>query len=76
MPNQRNVPGPFWVNQECICCSVCSELASAHFRLADDETQNIVYQQPETEEEYQTCKEAQENCPVEAIEEQATPACF
>jgi len=68
-PRPGNVPGRFYVNTECITCSVCADVAPAHFRLGDDEEGNIVYRQPETAAEAQACREALEGCPVEAITE-------
>lgn len=62
-----NVPGKFYVDRECILCSVCSDAAPNNFRMADDEDHDIVYKQPENEEEVAQCYEAMENCPVEAI---------
>ena len=57
----------FFVDRECILCSVCDEVAPKNFRLSDDETHDVVYKQPETEEELEECIEALESCPVDAI---------
>ena len=57
----------FYVDKECIICSVCSDCAPANFRMSDDEDHDIVYKQPENEEELDQCYEAMESCPVEAI---------
>ena len=57
----------FYVDKECILCSVCSDCAPDNFRVSDDEDHDIVYKQPENEEELDRCYEAMENCPVEAI---------
>tara|TARA_B100000700_G_scaffold181423_1_gene200160 strand:- start:377 stop:613 length:237 start_codon:yes stop_codon:yes gene_type:complete len=62
-----NVPGKFYVDMECILCSVCSDCAPKNFRISDEEDHDIVYKQPETPEELEQCYEAMENCPVEAI---------
>ncbi len=62
-----NVPGKFYVDQECILCSVCTDAAPNNFRMSDDEDHDIVYKQPEDDEEVAQCIEAMENCPVEAI---------
>ncbi|TVQ88781.1 MAG: ferredoxin [Deltaproteobacteria bacterium] len=62
-----NVPGKFYVDQECILCSVCSDAAPNNFRMSDDEDHDIVFKQPENDEELAQCYEAMENCPVEAI---------
>ena len=59
----------FYVDKECILCSVCSDAAPNNFRMSDDEDHDICYKQPEDEEELEQCFEALENCPVEAIGE-------
>jgi len=59
----------FYVDMECILCSVCSDAAPNNFRMSDDEDHDICYKQPENAEEYEECEEAMENCPVEAIGE-------
>lgn len=57
----------FYVDHECILCSVCSDAAPNNFRMSDDEDHDICYKQPDGEEELAQCYEALENCPVEAI---------
>jgi ferredoxin len=57
----------FYVDRECILCSVCSDAAPHNFRMSDDEDHDICFKQPETEKELRQCWEAMENCPVEAI---------
>lgn len=57
----------FFVDKECILCSVCSDAAPNNFRMSDQEDHDICYKQPENAEELAQCREAQENCPVEAI---------
>jgi ferredoxin len=69
-PTERgNAPGPFHVDAECVCCSVCSTLAPAHFRPSDDDWGHIVYQQPATPAETALCRDAAASCPVESIHE-------
>jgi len=57
----------FYVDMECILCSVCSDAAPNNFRMSDDEDHDICYKQPVDEDELAACEEAMENCPVEAI---------
>ena len=64
---EDNVPGKFYVDKECILCSVCSDAAPNNFRMSDDEDHDICYKQPESDEELNQCYEALEDCPVEAI---------
>jgi ferredoxin len=62
-----NVPGKFYVDKECILCSVCSDAAPNNFKMSKEEDHDVVYKQPENEGELAQCYEAMENCPVEAI---------
>jgi ferredoxin len=57
----------FFVDKECILCSVCSDAAPKNFRMSDDEDHDICFKQPANEEELAQCYEAMDNCPVEAI---------
>ena len=57
----------FYVDKECILCSVCGDAAPNNFRMSDDEDHDICYKQPDSEDELEECYEALENCPVEAI---------
>lgn len=66
--HNENVLGDFWVNDQCIDCGLCYEVAPKTFRIASDGSQSIVYQQPTTDKEIADAQEALECCPVEAIE--------
>ncbi len=57
----------FYVDRECILCSVCEEVAPNNFRMNDDENHDICFKQPENETELEDCYEAMDSCPVEAI---------
>ena len=63
----ENVPGKFYVDDQCIDCDLCRETAPANFKRNDDGGHSYVYKQPEAPEEEGLCKEAMEGCPVEAI---------
>ena len=45
----------FYVDMECILCSVCSDAAPNNFRMSDDEDHDICQKQPETAEELAQC---------------------
>jgi ferredoxin len=62
-----NVPGPYYVDSQCIDCDLCRQTAPANFERNEDEGYSYVHKQPETEEESEQCQEALEECPVEAI---------
>jgi len=59
----------FYVDKECILCSVCSDAAPNNFRMSDAEDHDICFKQPENPDEVAQCREAASNCPVEAIGE-------
>ena len=63
---EANVVGKFYVDTECIDCNLCRETAPENFTNHED-GYSYVYKQPENQEEEESCKEAMENCPVEAI---------
>ena len=62
-----NVPGPFYVDDQCIDCDACRTVAPLCFSRNDDGGYSFVSKQPESNEEEQHCREALEGCPVEAI---------
>lgn len=62
-----NVPGAYYVDSQCIDCDLCRTTAPNNFKQNEDEGYSYVYKQPENEEEAKLCKEALEECPVEAI---------
>ena len=52
--------------ETCIGCGLCAETCPDVFEMNDDKAQVKVSEVPESALE--TCKEAAENCPVEAIQ--------
>ena len=52
--------------ETCIGCELCAETCPEVFEMNDDKAQVKVDEVPENVRE--TCKEAAENCPVEAIQ--------
>lgn len=63
----ENVPGKFYVDEQCIDCDLCRETAPDHFGRNEDDGYTFVTKQPANEEETALCMEALESCPVEAI---------
>ena len=63
----ENIPGAYYVDNQCIDCDLCRETAPASFKRNDDGGYSFVYKQPESTEEQKLAKEAMEGCPVEAI---------
>lgn len=68
----ENVPGKYYVNESCIGCSICVEIAPDSFRSNLQEGYEYVFKQPETESEEKRCIEAMEICPVSAIGDDGT----
>lgn len=62
-----NVPGKFYVDDQCIDCDLCRETAPDNFMRNEDGGYSYVFTQPATADEEVLCKEAMEGCPVEAI---------
>ena len=52
--------------ETCIGCGLCAETCPEVFEMNDDKARVIV--DPVPENSIGTCKEAAENCPVEAIQ--------
>ena len=72
MPNAANrfhdnIAGKWYVDDQCIDCDLCNEIAPTNFKGNDEEGHSFVFKQPETPEEEQQAQEAKESCPVEAI---------
>lgn len=62
-----NVPGRYYVDEQCIDCDLCRETAPENFKRNEDGGYSFVYRQPGNDEQEQQCREAMEGCPVEAI---------
>ena len=62
-----SVPGPYYVDEECIACDACVLVAEKHFRIDEESSLAYVFRQPQTKKEMVLCQEAMEACPVEAI---------
>jgi ferredoxin len=63
----QNVPGKFYVDDQCLDHDLCGELCPKHFKRNNEGGHYYVYHQPETPEEIALCLQAAEACPVEAI---------
>lgn len=62
-----NAPGRYYVDDQCIDCDACRETAPDCFSRNDDKGYSFVHRQPTDESSRQSCLEAMEGCPVEAI---------
>jgi len=63
----ETIVGKYYVDTQCIDCDLCRETARDNFTRQTEEGYSYVYKQPQNEEEEKLCKEAMENCPVDAI---------
>lgn len=63
----QNVVGKFYVNDQCLDCDYCREVAPMNFKRCDENGYSYVAKQPETREELDLCLEAAEGCPMSAI---------
>jgi ferredoxin len=63
----RNVTGAFYVDGQCIDCDLCRQVAPANFDRHAAGGYSFVSKQPSCEAEVQLCRQALEECPVEAI---------
>ncbi len=64
-----NIEGKFYVDSNCIDCDLCRQTAPDNFERNEDDGYSYVFKQPESPEEEEMCREALEECPVEAIGE-------
>lgn len=62
-----NVPGKYQVDDRCIGCRICSEIAPQNFRSDHEHGHDYVYKQPANAAEERLCAEAMDICPVNAI---------
>ena len=63
----ENVEGHYYVDAQCIDCSLCKDVAPHNFHHQEEGGYMYIAKQPEDEEQKVQCKEAMEACPVEAI---------
>ena len=62
------ISGKYTVNDDCIGCAICSEIAPDNFRFNHEQGCEYVCKQPGSETEVCLCIEAMDICPVNAIE--------
>lgn len=65
--NAQNVPGIFFVDDQCIACDACVVEAPKFFAMNDQAGHAYVKLQPRTQQEINECENALQSCPVEAI---------
>jgi len=63
----ENIAGKYYVDEECIDCELCSDIAPEFFFESPEKGYHYVGKQPESESEIELVTEAIESCPTEAI---------
>ena len=63
----ENVPGRYYVDNTCIDCGLCPDLAPLIFKRQEDGGYTYVYRQPVPPEEIALAEEARDSCPTESI---------
>jgi ferredoxin len=63
----ENVPGAYYVDDTCIDCGLCPDMAPQVFKRFDVGGYTIVHQQPLTRELVALAEEARSACPTESI---------
>lgn len=63
----QNIPGKFYVDDQCIACDACVVEAPLFFVMNDVQGFAYVKMQPTSAEELKIAHEALKCCPVEAI---------
>lgn len=64
---KQNVPGSYYVDDQCIACDACVVEAEDFFAMNDEDGHAYVKKQPRSDEERGECESALDACPVEAI---------
>jgi ferredoxin len=72
LPN--NVPGRFYTTEQCDGCAYCASVAPENFDYEKSSNTYFVSRQPVSDEEEEYVREAVEDCPVDAIRAQNSPA--
>lgn len=65
--NPGNAPGAFYVDNSCIDCDMCREIAPASFRRNDEIGMSVVFCQPTTPDDVAQALDALFRCPTGSI---------
>jgi len=63
----KNLPGRYYVDDQCIACDACVIEAPKFFTMDDQAGHAYVMKQPKNAKEAEDCENAMSACPVEAI---------
>ncbi|QDQ15150.1 ferredoxin [Streptomyces spectabilis] len=67
LPTRLPLAGRFAIDQTCIDCRLCQDLAPENFECDVDNDVHYVCKQPETMDELECVIDALESCPTESI---------
>lgn len=67
LKTSENVPGKYYVDNTCIDCDLCRQIAPKSFARQDEDGYSYVFKQPQTDEEIAQAEEARISCPTETI---------
>ncbi|MCG8599564.1 MAG: ferredoxin [Verrucomicrobiales bacterium] len=62
-----NAPGNLYVDGQCIDCDLCRDRLPEIFHRNERDAHSYVSHQPDSAEEWESCRQAIDDCPVEAI---------
>jgi ferredoxin len=62
-----NVAGAFYVDNTCIDCDLCRQIAPSVFHRNDDSGLSVAFRQPSTAEEWEQAREAVASCPTDSV---------
>ncbi|MGA9115675.1 MAG: ferredoxin [Bacteroidota bacterium] len=62
-----NVPGRYYVSEDCDGCAYCASVAPENFDFDRPTNTYFVSRQPSTPDELDLMREAMDDCPVDAI---------
>ncbi|MEO6035118.1 MAG: ferredoxin [Verrucomicrobiota bacterium] len=63
----ENVPGKFYLDNSCVDCDLCRNIAPDIFKRNDEGGYTYVQRQPTTNAEIELAEEARTSCPTESI---------
>jgi ferredoxin len=63
-----NVPGKYYVTEECDGCAYCASVAPENFEFDKATNTYYVAKQPMSSDELEVVQEAMEDCPVDAVQ--------
>jgi ferredoxin len=67
LKNLENVPGKFYVDNTCIDCDQCRNVAPQIFKREETAGYSFVYHQPQSAEELTVAEEGMNSCPTSSI---------